>query len=353
MGLGRTNPDELSLELSGEEYRYWMNPSVTLSVDSYSTIGFQAPFESEREEFRNTFRPFRYRSMRVLLGGEPLVTGHLMHVQPSDEPERRTVDVTGWALPAKLNACPPADKFDLLEFKGVGLRTIATEIVSWFGLELDFTCDEGAVFEKVALEPTAKCQDFLVGLAKQRGLVLNDTPDGKVRFWQSVGAGKPVGKLEGGAPPLCRVTPQFVPDRYYSEITAITSAEPGVPGAAYTVKNPWLDGIILRPHTFEVQDSDPADAPTAARAALGRMFAEAASYTIDNLPTWRDPSGNLWTPNTTIVLVAPDAMIYQETEFLIRDVTFKDDGEKKSAELEVVMLGAFEGEAPETLPWSA
>jgi len=368
------DPDELSLEINGEEFRFWQDPTVTRSIDTYSTVGFSAPFEPDREEFRNLFRPFRYQTMRVLLAGEPLVTGTLMHIVPKVDEKSKTVDVTGWAKPAALNCNMPASAFPL-EFTGVGLREIATSLAAPFEVDVTFEADEGAAFgqvslkqkqkkrrkrtadpgpgfEKVALLPGGQVQEFLVGLAQQRGLVMTDTPEGELRFWQSTSGGHPVAKLEGGQPPLCRVTPQFSPATYYSEITAFVSAQPGRAGSSYTERNPWLDGIILRPHNFELQDTDPADAPAAARAKLGRMFAEMASFTIENLPTWRDPQGDLWEPNTTIMLTCPDAMIYKPTEFLIRDVTLVREAETKTAALGVVMLGAFEGAAPETLPWT-
>ena len=347
---GRADPDELSLELSGEEFRFWLRPSLTLSLDTYSTLGFGAPFESGREAFRNTFRPYRYRDARVLLAGETLFTGRLMHVLPQVDETSRTVEISGWARPGALNVHPPADRVPL-EFKGVGLRTIATVVADWFGLEVEFEGDEGPVFDKIALEPTEQCQSFLVGLAKQRGFVINDTPEGKLRFWRSVSAGNPVARLAGGESPLCRVTPQFSPESCYSEITAFAPAKNGRAGARYTVKNPWLDGVALRPFNFEISDTDPADAPAAAQAKLGRMFAEIASYEVSNLPTWRDLRGNFWQPNTTIVLTAPDAMIYTPTEFLIRDVTLTREPDRKTAALQLVMLGAFSGEAPESLPW--
>ena len=81
------------------------------------------------------------------------------------------------------------------------------------------------------------------------------------------------------------------------------------------------------------------------------MFAEMASYTLSALPTWRDPQGDLWEPNTTIVVAAPEAMIYTPTEFLIRRVTLSATPEERKASLDLVLPGAFSGSAPKALPW--
>jgi hypothetical protein len=81
------------------------------------------------------------------------------------------------------------------------------------------------------------------------------------------------------------------------------------------------------------------------------MFAEMARWTIPDLPTWRDPQGDVWTPNKTLMLKAPGAMVYDWYEMLIRSVVIHDDAAKQSATLGVVLPGAFSGEVPSTLPW--
>jgi prophage tail gpP-like protein len=80
------------------------------------------------------------------------------------------------------------------------------------------------------------------------------------------------------------------------------------------------------------------------------MFANALTIVV-NVPTWRDPKGKLWKPNTTVTLLEPNAFIYKETEFLVRDVYLKQSKAEKSASLGLVLPGAFSGSAPAELPW--
>jgi hypothetical protein len=102
---------------------------------------------------------------------------------------------------------------------------------------------------------------------------------------------------------------------------------------------------------FKIDDTEPGDGPQAVRAKLARMFANIAAYDVEDLPTWRAPKGGLFTPNTTIELHAPDVMVYQPYEFLIRNVRFKADADTQTASLGLVLPGAFSGETPESLPW--
>ena len=80
------------------------------------------------------------------------------------------------------------------------------------------------------------------------------------------------------------------------------------------------------------------------------MFANMVTYEV-RVATWRDPGGKLWEPNTSIILEAPDAMIYSEYEFIIKTVDFSRDSKTKAAILTLIIPGSFSGKIPEALPW--
>jgi len=188
-------------------------------------------------------------------------------------------------------------------------------------------------------------------LAKQRELVMTDNERGELRFWGSVEPGNPVASLVEGKAPFTKVTPSFSPQRYFSDLTGYGKKKKGLGEARWTAGNPWLL-VPFRPKVFKLEDSERADVPDATRAELGRMFADIATYKIEDLPTWRDPSGKLFAPNTTIKVHAPSAMIYEPYEFLIKDVILKQTANGQTATLELVMPGAFSGRTPDVLPWS-
>jgi prophage tail gpP-like protein len=118
-------------------------------------------------------------------------------------------------------------------------------------------------------------------------------------------------------------------------------------------KNPLLrrDGFI-RPSAFRIANGDKDEAYTIAKGRIGRMFANAASWTLPNIASWKDPQGNFWQRNTTITVLAENLMIYRETEFLIREVTFDATEQSRSTTLGLVLPEVFADEAtPEFWPW--
>lgn len=341
--------ENVEVLIDGTKYGYWSDLEITRSIDTFSTCSFKAPFQPERKDFRETFRPFSFKPLQLLVASAGLFKGSLVGIHPQVEANSSTVDVTGYALPAVLADCNAPASSVPHQFSNVSLRTIAEALAKPFGIPVDFRDGPTTKVRRMKLDEEKKIFDFLTEIAKQQNRVFSNTADGVLLCWKSVAVGHPVATIIDEQP-LTGVTATFNPQEYFSEITGFGTRKVGSKGAKHTEKNRWLPGV-LRPSSFKIDDGDPASVPEATRARLGRMFANMASWTIDDLPTWRDPQGDIWEPNTTIMIAAPRAMIYRRTELLIRSVSLKQNGEKESASLEVVLPGAFSGEVPDFLPW--
>jgi prophage tail gpP-like protein len=356
--MAEQRAEHVSLLIDGQLWSRWSEIEIHRELDNFSTVKFTAPFESDRADFRETFRPFTYKSVQVLissLGVEGrdfvLFNGTMMGVHPQVDAGSSTVEVTACALPGVLANCSMPASAVPFEFKGLNLREIAKACADPFGLAVRFAEDAGTPFDKAKLEEEQKVFAFLTDLAKQRNLVISNTPDGELLFWRSVGTGAPVAQFSEGVQPLTAVSSSYDSEEYFSEITGFGAAKRGKGGNKYTLPNPHLPGVV-RPMSFKIEDCDAGDVPAAVRAKLGRMFAGMAAYSVDGLPTWRTPSDDLFEPNTTILITSPSAMIYTQTEFLIRAVTYKQTAEAETCSLELVLPGAFSGEVPEVLPWA-
>ena len=348
---GSNNADEVAILIDGKRFRFWDRVRITRAIDSMDTVEFGAPFDADAPGFKETFVPFSFKTVVITVGGVPLFTGTMVGVVPNIENIIKTVSVSGYSLPGVLNDCtPPASAFPL-EFDNQGLREIAATLAAPFGLSVDFQADQGAVFERVAIEPGKKILTFLAKLAKQRNLVISSSSRGKLVFLQSSDGGTPVARLQQGSPPVLSVSPFFNPQEYYSHITGLEPAILGLAGTQFTVKNPNLEGVV-RPLTFNAPDTLDSDVKAAVDAKAGRMFGNMASYSV-RVATWRDPSGELWAPNTSVQLLAPDAMVYTEFTFIVRSVEFNRDARSETATLNLVIPGAFSGKIPEILPWDA
>lgn len=343
------NINEVAILIENKRFRFWDTVRINRSIDTMDTAEFVAPFDADTPGFKESFQPFSFKSVAINVGGKPLFNGTMVGVSPVVQNNQRIISVSSYSLPGVLNDCTPPSSDYPLEFNNQGLRDIAKKIAEPFGLSVDFRADQGAVFERVACNPGKKALSFLIELAKQRNLIISSSERGSLVFWQSIEGGNPVARLQQGSPPVLSVTPFFTAQEYYSHITGLEPVVTGSEGSQFTVKNPLLTNVT-RPITFKTSDSSKADVKSAVEAKAGRMFGNMASYSI-SVATWRDPNGALWTPNTTLKLLAPEAMIYNEYEFIIRSVQFNRDRASESATLNLVIPGSFSGKMPEVLPW--
>ena len=341
--------DDVTISVDGVTFRQWTSVSVTREIDAVDVATFAAPFEPDLEAFRDVFTPFKFQDVAIALGGAPLFTGTLVSPNPAVNPTASTVSASCYSLPGVLGDCTaPASAFPL-EWSLATLETVAKDLAGMFGLSVVFESPPGALFERVALAPGAVIMPFLANLASQRDLIIGTTANGEVAFRKAESTGAAVVALVEGQPPLVSTEAQYQPQKVFSSVTGIAPVIIGLPGAQYTERNTLLSGV-LRPYTFNSPDLLDSDLPASVQSKNGRMWANAIIYTV-NLSTWRDPSGNLWTPNTFVTLQAPRAFVYEKTRFLIKAVELTHTNKKKTAQLTLVLPGALAGETPGGLPW--
>lgn len=342
----------VTLRIAGREFKAWESISIGRHLDEFTTVGFSAPFDPERRDFRDTFRPFSFQPVTVDVGDERVFTGTLMGVDPDPSPEGRSVRCSAYAKCAHLNDCTMPPSAFPLELNGLTLWQIAEKVCEPFGIDLVIEANDGAPFRRVALKPDDIVLRFLADLAKQRNLVISDNAAGGLVFLRSVWVGEeaPVATLREGEAPLTSLTPTLNPQAYFTEITGVAKTRSGRLGGRFTIKNPFAPEGVFRPLTFELDDTDDADVPEATQAKLGRMFGNALSLSA-KVPTWRMPGAALWRPNVLVTLEAPSSMIYRPTPFLVRDVILEKEEDEQTAQLELVLPGAFSGAPPSELPW--
>lgn len=400
--------NNVKMLISGVEFAFWNGVSIVRAVDCVDSIEFGAPFDHTAPRFKEIFAPFTYQPIQITVDDEPLFTGTMVDVTP-DLGETRTIQVSGYATAGVLGDCTMPVSAWPLEFNKLTLKDIAERMAGFFKVAVEFRGDPGKPFERVACDPDRRVLDFLADLAKQRGFVIASNPDGALLFWKSEG-GSVVAKLTQGVSPLLDVTPDFNPQEFYSELTGIApeevdksgqqstvkvrarmseeekkrrrDARKGLKGAArdavnakfaaedaakraaakaarkknkpakkynkFTLENEEAE--VFRPFVYKLQDTEGGDEAEANKAKLSRMLGNMAKYTIE-VCTWRDANGQLWAPNTRIMLEAPDAMIYGPYTFEVKKVRFNQSDKSETATLELALPGSFSGEPPEVYPW--
>lgn len=374
----------IKLYVDGKEFKFWQDVTITRAIDSFDSFTFTAPFDYRAEGFKENFMPFTFKPVVIAIDDENTITGTLVHPKPKITSDAKLIEVAGYSKPGVLMDCTAPASAMPLEYNKMNLRDIAARLAGYFNISVDFRGDPGPVFDRVACDPSQKIFDFLTDLSKQRGFVISNNTSGDLVFWKAE-QGSPVAVMMQGESPIIEVTPEFDPQKYFSEITGIETVEVGRSTGKATVKaktkgskdpnakpapkkkekkkkvkppkkyskfslNNGDAGEVFRPLIYKVDDVEGASVQSATKAEMARMMGNVMSVSVE-VSTWRDQNGNLWAPNTRVKLKAPDAFIFDYFIFDITQVDLNKSGDVFSATLKLSLPGAFSGEPPEIFPW--
>lgn len=377
----------VNLSLGGQKIENFSRVQITRTADSYRTFEVDAAWDPESKNDRDFFKPFQFKRALVSVNNDVYLTGTAVNIVPTVTAGEKSVTISGYSLPGVLNDCMmPISSFPLT-FKAQDLEQISRKICQPFGLRVKFLEGAGQGFGEIkfytgkkfvpkadpdaevsidvmdgvkkpkekkpfdvtSLEPDEAPLDFLFGLARLRGGIWTDDEWGNLCFVREAPTGRPVQKILIGSAPMVEIAPRFEGTRLYSEITAWRPSSTREKGQRYTVKNPHLRGVV-RPYTTRADGAEAGAIQHTAKDTSGRMFPELCSWDL-TVPSWVNKVGYIWEPGTTVVVNAPDAMIYRDYEFLIREVTLTRERQKESAVLNLVLPGSFSGKMPKALPW--
>lgn len=346
-----TNPNEISFLIEGKKFNYFTEYNLNKSLDSFDSISFSVPFDTTNNLIKLVFDPFAYKDIGIYYNGILQFGGTMIGVSSESNPNSKIINVACYPKCGVLNDCSTPVSLYPIEFEDQDIEQIANKLLTPFGLQAVFDADKGNQFKKVAPEPDQGIYDFLSGLAKQRGLVITNTPQGNLLFWKAT-SDPSIANIKEGERPFVSCSPTFNQQNYFSHITGILPVKNKKDSERYTWENNFLKMKgILRPTTFILDDSESGDLKSAVEIKAGRMFGNACTYSL-TLQGHHDQSGNLWNKNTIINVQAKGAMIYNETDFLIKDLTLsRTNSGGDTTTMNLVLPGSYSGKIPQEVPW--
>lgn len=339
--------EELTLLLDGKRFRFWETVSINLALDSIDTFSFSTPFNADNAAFRENFQPFTYKTVEIRINNDPIVKGVL--ISRDVTLTGKTLSLGGYSLPGILNDLPvPPDKYPI-EFKDQDLRQIATQLASYYDVEVEFEGSPGLIFSPaVSPEPGEKILAFLIKLAKKRNFLVSNTVSGKLKFFVPLKS-QVVTPLAQGAIPLLDVSITYKEQEMFSSVTGLGASQVGRDPEAFTIPISAIKNVN-RPFVYTVSEAEGAELQSAVKFKAGRLFANAIGISTA-VSTWRGKNAKIWAPGDFIKLRSPNNFFYNETNLLIRNISLQRTQSEESAALTPVFPGVFSGELPSKMPW--
>lgn len=346
--------DEIAIEINGELLTQWENVDLVLSMDEIgSTFQLSKPWNPTDEEQKSLYKPFQYQDLVVSIGGQKQITGTLIKSSFVGGASAKRLSLTGYSIPGVLADVTSSPENYPLEWVDKNIEFIAKALVEEFGITVKITGEKGPKFKKVKMEPTQRISQFLMKLAKQRGLLLASDSEGSLLF-QNAGTGESHASLIDGNFPIDGSRNRSVTydgQKRYKTITALGDgwSEKDMVSGKGVIEDPTIS--VSRSLVVSMPDIIVGQLKSSAASYLGRLIASSIQYQVP-IVGWRDREGRLWQPNTTVTYKADDMMVYKETELLIRKVQLSKRVGALTASLTLVYPEAYNGEIRTTWPWN-
>lgn len=353
--LDSKDPTEIKIMIGGKPFSVWETASIKRSFDVVAdsfTIG--GPWNPNEFVDRETFRPFTYPDFSLYIGGEKIMSGIIVNHDPETSADKNKITISGYSRPGILADVPLPLSMYPFEANGLNLKQIIEKCCAPYGIQVEYNADTGPAFtdnDKIDIEPGQIIYDYLIGLVRQRGVVLSSDVQGNLLV-QTANIGDPVETIIAGQPPFVKSGVNYNGQARHSSYTAIGTEAIRGEGKSATIEDNILKALgIQRPLIFDAKDTNSGSLKEAATAQYGRSLAESSSFNV-TVQGWRRPSDNqLRKDNETIIYQNAGDMIYQPTLFLIRDVEYTRSPDGELTELNIVFPECYNGQIRSSYPW--
>ncbi len=333
---------------------YFNKFSLSLKYDAMaSAFGFEYYFDPGNSEQKELSCIGHYHECTVEHNGELLVTGQILSINMTSAPERKLVQIGGYALPGVLEDCDiPPDM--TLQTDGLSLRQIAQQFCTKFNLKMvvadAVAKDMDAAFETATAKDGQSIKSYLTQLAAQKDIVISHTTAGALWFTKAETKKTPLIEFDfsAGTMPGTTMQLQFNGQAMHSHITVRKQADAdgGNEGEA-TVRNPYVyPKAVYRPRVITQSSGTDVDSDKAARQALA---AELKNMKLTITTDRWEVDGKILKPNNTITVINPEVYLYAKSTWFIEQIDFRGDEKETTAVLTCVLPEVYNGETPKYL----
>lgn len=333
--------DDLTLSVGGQNLTGWTEIEVMRGIENCPSVFAIGMTEKVSEDSdRVIVKPGD--ACTVMIGSDPVITGWVDRLRPGIRPGGHRIGILGRSKSCDMVDC--SAEWPGGQIKGSSVLEIAKKLATPYGITVEGAVDTGPPIPQFNLTIGESAYAIIERLARFRGLLIYDLPNGNLSLAQAGNDKMGSGIVQGEN--IQRGDAEFSMDERFSDyeafITAVdTFSDLGDGGnllgkaSDSGVKRHRLRTIISEGGALG-NDVAIKRAQWECNRRAGRSYSVAA--TVDS---WRDKDGKLWTPNATITIDAPTLKLPSGTVWVIAQVTFRLSKEGTMADIIAMPKDAF------------
>lgn len=297
-----------------------------------AVIARQPETDPELEEL---IRPYRFTDANAFINKQIAITGRLYNTSPGLA-GRNQASLEGWSLAADMvdsTLKPP------YEANKVTLEQRVKDVAATFNLSVTSDLEVDGQFDRVTATAGQKAGEHVLGLASQRGALINSDPDNTLRIFKVRADGVPVGTIEEGSPGFSGFAATFDGRNRFNSYRFLSQTPGDSSAAAVSID----DAVpVTRFTTFSANDTTTGETQAAADWRKTKALADALTIPIqaDGLTA---PNGKIWTPGQFVTLVSPTLFMPSGFLMLVRSVEMQQASGGVGTTLNLVPPGVYTG----------
>lgn len=333
--------ESIGVVIGEQKFESWFGLQINFDFSALApSFSFSSPYE-EIEPIKDALQPFSYKDIDIYYKSDLILSGVISTVKYSLS-NSNTVAIGGYARAGILQFVNVPKSLYPRQQKNITLLQIAEKYCDPFRVGVDFTPEAADAmnsnFTKTEIEPTQSIADYLIRLAKEKGLIVSTAADGRLTFSKDNITGKYI-VFSVDSSNSYAINAGYNSDRLYSDFTAMTSANRK---KSSKTEKTTLDLDTFRHKMMIYNSDDDGNITDFVNGEKGRSLLDAMNFSL-TLPFWENATGALFQPRDLITIQEPRVRIEQPTEFVVRSVTLAL-GAEKTAELDIVPRSALNNE---------
>lgn len=293
--------------------------------DDQFSATISANIDNEPELYELIKSP-SFRAATITLDGVLQFTGNITERNPQKTEDSNLTDIMGTTLPHFMDShLMPSYQHDNLD-----LKQWAETVAKQTNTAVQFDTDPGGPFKRKVIERGQTAAQFLAPLAFERSKIMSCTTTGKLLFFDVAVDSKPVDYIDETSGEAAAFEIAFNDRKRFRFYKVINQSPQGGGIAIYTDEN------ITAPRTKIIEISDTSGRNVeSAQFEANKAFIEAMTLPWP-VNSWHNRNGDLWQPDTTITLASPTCYFPDGFTFMIRQVDFSFQKNKKRATLHLI-----------------
>ncbi|KVZ18642.1 hypothetical protein WT88_29625 [Burkholderia stagnalis] len=332
--------DDVLLTVGGAAISGWTDVRITRGIERLPAdfaLGLTELYPGELDEV--VVQP--QDPCSISIGGDLVVTGYIDKYIPSFDANEHRIAATGRGKCQDLVDC--SAEWDNGQISGASAVAVASKLASAYGITV--SCDETGlrVIPQFNLMLGETAFEVIDRVSRYSSLLAYDGPDGNLILARA-GTDQHATGIEQGVNVQSASVEYSADQRYQTYrayLQAINTFQEGGDGGNL-IATQTDSGVKRNRKRYIIAEAVAGYMDVAAQRAAWEMNRRNGRSVVVRVEvdSWRDGSGELWTPNRLVSVYLPKLKLDRKV-WLISEVTYKIDEEGTRAELVIMNPDAF------------